>query len=130
MALHHRECTARYARCAAPRPAAAPPPRVLLFRATGKRILQLAPAVQVQLATAGALYGWRDGLLKSVTPLAAAEDAKDLQFDAEVDAIRLSAAAGEDADAGVGGDGDDSSEGMAARENGVAADEAKELAAV
>lgn len=77
--------------------------------------------------------------MKSVTPLAAAEDAKDLQFDAEVDAIRSSAAAaaaaadgdgGEAADAGVGSDGDGSSEGVATRENGVEVDEAKELAAV
>lgn len=93
--------------------------------------------MQLQLATAGALYGWRDGLLKSVTPLAAAEDAKDLQFDAEIEDIRSAAAAAAAAAAGAdGADGGDDdggsggSGGMAVRGEGLAADEAKELAAV
>eukprot|EP00904_Undaria_pinnatifida_P007489 jgi/Undpi1/3870/HiC_scaffold_16.g07238.m1 len=45
--------------------------------------LKLAPAVQFQLALAGALNGWQYGLISAVSPLAAVEDAKDLQFDSE-----------------------------------------------
>lgn len=60
---------------------------------------QLAPAVQFQLALAGALNGWKYGLIAAVTPLAEAEDAKDRLFDAEVESIRAAATAKADADA-------------------------------
>ncbi|CAB1100630.1 unnamed protein product [Ectocarpus sp. CCAP 1310/34] len=62
---------------------------------------KLAPAVQFQLALAGALSGWKYGLIKAVTPLAEAEEAKDLLFDAEVDAIRAAAKAKGDAASGA-----------------------------
>ena len=54
---------------------------------------QLAPAVQFQLALAGALSGWQYGLIAAVSPLAEGEDAKDLLFDKEVEDIRAAAAA-------------------------------------
>eukprot|EP00752_Nemacystus_decipiens_P009155 g8177.t2 len=59
---------------------------------------KLAPAVQFQLALAGALTGWQYGLIAAVTPLAEAEDAKDRLFDAEVDSIRAAATAKAEAD--------------------------------
>ncbi|CAN0075114.1 unnamed protein product, partial [Discosporangium mesarthrocarpum] len=49
---------------------------------------QLAPPVQLTLALYGALYGWQYGLIRSVTPLAEADAARDLNYDAEVQAIR------------------------------------------
>ncbi|CAM9612775.1 unnamed protein product, partial [Laminaria digitata] len=52
---------------------------------------KLAPAVQFQLALAGALSGWQYGLIAAVSPLAELEDAKDLKFDSEVEAIRSAA---------------------------------------
>nr|ATD53295.1 lycopene beta-cyclase [Petalonia fascia] len=60
--------------------------------------LKLAPAVQFQLALAGALSGWKYGLIRAVTPLAESEDAKDLLFDAEVEGIRAAAAVAAEAD--------------------------------
>ena len=69
---------------------------------------QLAPAVQFQLALAGALSGWQYGLIAAVTPLAEAEEAKDRLFEAEVESIRAAATAEAKADdtaaAGVSGD--------------------------
>lgn len=70
-----------------------PPP---CWRSAGELIFyvpQLAPAVQFQLALAGALNGWQYGLIAAVTPLAEREDAKDLLFDSEVEDIRAAAAA-------------------------------------
>lgn len=55
---------------------------------------------------AGALEGLKYGLVKSVSPLAIAEDNKDLEFDNEIEAIR-SAAAAAAAAPGDGGVGDD-----------------------
>nr|ATD53299.1 lycopene beta-cyclase [Undaria pinnatifida] len=91
--------------------------------------LKLAPAVQFQLALAGALNGWQYGLISAVSPLAAVEDAKDLQFDSEVEAIRSAAAttAAAPATATVS-DGDDSDSSSGQGEGG-AADAAKELVA-
>nr|ATD53302.1 lycopene beta-cyclase [Ishige okamurae] len=57
--------------------------------------LKLAPAVQLKLMAAGALNGWRDGLIRSVSPMSILEDSQDLGFDAEIEAIRLKAAATE-----------------------------------
>lgn len=54
---------------------------------------QLAPAVQLKLMLAGVANGWKYGLIQAVTLLAEDEDAKDLQFDAEIEAIRSAAAA-------------------------------------
>lgn len=54
---------------------------------------QLAPAVQFQLALAGALSGWKYGLVAAVTPLTEGEDAKDRLFDEEIEGIRASATA-------------------------------------
>lgn len=55
--------------------------------------------MQFRLALAGALTGWQYGLIRAVSPLAEAEDAKDLLFDAEVEGIRAAAAARAKADA-------------------------------
>lgn len=91
--------------------------------------------MQFQLALAGALSGWQYGLIAAVSPLAAVEDAKDLKFDSEVEAIR-SAAATAALGAGEGGDSDDQgdSSGDGGKvsgkgEEGVA-DATKELVAV
>lgn len=54
--------------------------------------------MQFQLALAGALSGWKYGLIRAVTPLAESEDAKDLLFDAEVEGIRAAAAVAAEAD--------------------------------
>ena len=97
------------------------------------RVEQLAPAVQFQLALAGALSGWQYGLIAAVSPLAAVEDAKDLKFDSEVEAIRSAAAAATaTAMVGDGGDSDDQGDGGGVSEKGEGgmADATKELAAV
>lgn len=68
-----------------------PPPLPSFF--VGELFIpQLAPAVQFQLALAGALSGWQYGLIAAVSPLAELEDAKDLLFDSEVEGIRAAAA--------------------------------------
>ncbi|CAM9542650.1 unnamed protein product, partial [Hapterophycus canaliculatus] len=71
------------------------------FKFGFKFFFKLAPAVQFQLALAGALSGWQYGLIRAVSPLAEGEDAKDLLFDAEVEGIRAAAAMKADADAAV-----------------------------
>lgn len=97
------------------------------------RIKQLAPAVQFQLALAGALSGWQYGLIAAVSPLAAVEDAKDLKFDSEVEAIRSAAAAARAAAmVGDSGDSDDQGDGgeVSGKMEGGMADATKELAAM
>lgn len=90
--------------------------------------------MQFQLALAGALSGWQYGLIAAVSPLAAVEDAKDLKFDSEVEAIRSAAATAASA-AGEGGDSDDQGDSgdggkvSGQGERGVA-DATKELVAV
>lgn len=90
---------------------------------------QLAPAVQFQLALAGALNGWQYGLIAAVTPLAEREDAKDLLFDGEVEGIRAAAAAAAAATA-TAKDGDDAEGGDSGSAGGITkATEERALAA-
>lgn len=77
--------------------------------------------MQFQLALAGALSGWQYGLIKAVTPLAEAEDAKDLQFDAEVDAIRAAAKAKGDAASDASAEGSPVADGKKEKERALAA---------
>lgn len=85
--------------------------------------LQLAPAVQFQLALAGALSGWQYGLIAAVTPLAEGEDAKDRLFDAEVESIRAAATAKAEADstAAAGASGSVATSGEKAKEPALSA---------
>ena len=85
--------------------------------------LQLAPAVQFQLALAGALSGWQYGLIAAVTPLAEGEDAKDRLFDAEVESIRAAATAKAEADstAAAGASGSVTTSGEKAKEPALSA---------
>nr|ATD53301.1 lycopene beta-cyclase [Sargassum thunbergii] len=55
--------------------------------------LKLPPLVQLQLMKAGVLNGWRYGLIRSVSPLASGEEAKDLRFADEAESIRAAAIA-------------------------------------
>lgn len=84
---------------------------------------QLAPAVQFQLALAGALSGWQYGLIAAVSPLAEGEEAKDRLFDAEVESIRAAATAEANADdtAAAGVPGNVASGGEKAKEPALAA---------
>ncbi|CAM9885386.1 unnamed protein product [Pylaiella littoralis] len=82
---------------------------------------KLAPAVQFQLALAGALNGWQYGLITAVSPLAEREDSKDLMFDGEVEGIRAAAAAAaETGKAGADGEGSTSTAGNSEKAKGRA----------
>nr|ATD53300.1 lycopene beta-cyclase [Sargassum vachellianum] len=91
--------------------------------------LKLAPLVQLQLVMAGVLNGWRYGLIRSVSPLASGEEAKDLRFDDELESLRAAATAADGASGAAPAMGVASvmaSSGMGSREEGGTTDE-KEL---